>query len=79
VLVRRHLSADADGEFCRACAVATGGNPFLVTEALANLRQNGTRPVTAEAHRVVGVLHEVLLSARGSLSVTRRCDSAGCR
>lgn len=52
VLVRRDLSADADDEFCRACAVATGGNPFLLAEALTNLRENGTRPVAAEAHRI---------------------------
>ncbi|MBF9130310.1 AAA family ATPase [Plantactinospora sp. S1510] len=52
VLVRRDLSAEADDEFCHACAVATGGNPFLLAEALTNLRTNGTRPVAAEAHRV---------------------------
>lgn len=52
VLVRRALSADADDEFCRACAVATGGNPFLLAEALTNLRENGTRPVAAQAHRI---------------------------
>ncbi|HEX6356654.1 helix-turn-helix transcriptional regulator [Actinophytocola sp.] len=52
VLVRRDLSADADDEFCRACAAATGGNPFLLAEALTNLRENGTRPVAAEAHRI---------------------------
>ncbi|MCR3754300.1 regulatory protein, luxR family [Lentzea californiensis] len=51
-LVRRDLAADADDEFCRACAVATGGNPFLLAEALANLRENGTRPVVAQAGRI---------------------------
>ncbi|MEV6604145.1 AAA family ATPase [Kutzneria sp. NPDC051319] len=52
VLVRRDLSAEAEDEFCRACAVATGGNPFLLAEAVTNLRENGTRPIATEAHRV---------------------------
>ncbi|MEV4319074.1 AAA family ATPase [Actinocrispum sp. NPDC049592] len=52
VLVRAELSADADAEFCRACTIATGGNPFLLAEALTRLRADGTRPVAAEAHRV---------------------------
>ncbi|EWM18519.1 AAA family ATPase [Kutzneria sp. 744] len=52
VLVRRDLSAEAEDEFCQACAVATGGNPFLLAEAVTNLRENGTRPIAAEAHRV---------------------------
>lgn len=51
-VVRRELSADADDEFCHACALATGGNPFLLAEALTNLRENGIRPIAAEAHRV---------------------------
>jgi DNA-binding CsgD family transcriptional regulator len=51
-VVRQDLSADADDVFCRACAVATGGNPFLLAEALTNLRSAETRPVAAEAHRI---------------------------
>ncbi|MCX4091413.1 ATP-binding protein [Nocardia sp. alder85J] len=52
VVVRRELSVEADDEFCRACAVATGGNPFLLAEALNSLRENNTRPIATEAHRV---------------------------
>jgi DNA-binding CsgD family transcriptional regulator len=52
MLVRQELSADADDEFCHACAVATGGNPFLLTEALTSLHADGVRPAAAEARRV---------------------------
>jgi DNA-binding CsgD family transcriptional regulator len=52
VLVREALSVDADEEFCRACAHATGGNPFLLVEALAALRADGIAPVSAQAPRV---------------------------
>lgn len=51
-VVRRDLSAEADDEFCRACSVATGGNPFLLAEALTSLRENGIRPIATEARRV---------------------------
>jgi DNA-binding CsgD family transcriptional regulator len=37
VLVRDRLGADAVSEFCDACARATGGNPFLLGELLADL------------------------------------------
>ncbi|GAB3894026.1 hypothetical protein GCM10029964_071720 [Kibdelosporangium lantanae] len=63
VLVRRDLSAEADVEFCRACAVATGGNPFLLAEALTRLRADGTRPVAAEAHRVEHLRPETITRA----------------
>ncbi|GAA4020485.1 AAA family ATPase [Allokutzneria multivorans] len=51
-LVRRNLDAEAEDAFCRACATATGGNPFLLAEALTSLRADGVRPVADEAHRV---------------------------
>ncbi|WP_261570972.1 ATP-binding protein [Frankia gtarii] len=51
-LVREQLSADADDEFCRACAHASGGNPFLLTEALNALRADGVHPVAAETGRL---------------------------
>ncbi|MER5519896.1 AAA family ATPase [Streptomyces sp. NPDC002763] len=54
-LVRRRLSPAADDLFCRACALATGGNPFLLTEVLSGLRADGVRPVAAEAHRITGL------------------------
>jgi DNA-binding CsgD family transcriptional regulator len=37
VLVRDRLSDQAAGEFCDACARATGGNPFLLGELLTDL------------------------------------------
>jgi DNA-binding CsgD family transcriptional regulator/tetratricopeptide (TPR) repeat protein len=63
VLVRRNLSADADAEFCRACAVATGGNPFLLAEALTRLRTDGTLPVAAQADRVEHLRPETIARA----------------
>jgi DNA-binding CsgD family transcriptional regulator len=63
VLVRRDLSADADAEFCRACAVATGGNPFLLAEALNRLRADGTQPVAAEAERLEHLRPETIARA----------------
>ncbi|GAA4245099.1 AAA family ATPase [Dactylosporangium darangshiense] len=51
-VVRDELGAEADDEFCRACARATGGNPFLLTEALASLREGKVRPVAEHAARV---------------------------
>ena len=36
-LVQRRLGADADAEFCLACADATGGNPFMVHELITAL------------------------------------------
>jgi DNA-binding CsgD family transcriptional regulator len=63
VLVRRDLAADADAEFCRACAVATGGNPFLLAEALNRLRADGTQPVAAEADRVEHLRPETIARA----------------
>ncbi|MFG2002175.1 ATP-binding protein [Spirillospora sp. NPDC048911] len=63
VVVRQELSLDADEEFCHACAVASGGNPFLLTEALTQLRAAGTRPVAAEAHRLEHLRAETLSRA----------------
>ncbi|MEV6522923.1 AAA family ATPase [Longispora sp. NPDC051575] len=51
-LVRHDLAADAEDEFCTACARASGGNPFLLTEALRSLRAEGAQPVAAEAWRL---------------------------
>lgn len=52
VLVRQALSPDADDEFCHACAVASGGNPFLLAEALTSLRADGIQPTKTAAPRV---------------------------
>lgn len=51
-LVRRRLGADADDAFCTACAVASGGNPFLLTEAIDTLNSDDVRPLASEVARV---------------------------
>lgn len=51
-LVRDALSAEADDPFCQACADASGGNPFLLTEALRTIQAERIRPVQAQADRV---------------------------
>ncbi|MCO1574445.1 AAA family ATPase [Crossiella sp. SN42] len=53
--VRDRLSPAADPEFCRACAEATGGNPFLLTEAITALRAARVPPVAAQADRIPGL------------------------
>lgn len=63
VLVRRELFPDADDEFCHACALATGGNPFLLAEALTHLRAMGMPPVATEAHRIEHVRPETISRA----------------
>lgn len=63
--LQAHL-LDADVAFCEACAVATGGNPFLLSELAGAVRSQGIAP-TAEAARLVaqlispGVSRSVLL------------------
>ena len=50
-LVRtRHAGADDD--FCRACAEATGGNPFLVEQLLATVDSTGLDPGPEGAEQV---------------------------
>jgi DNA-binding CsgD family transcriptional regulator len=51
-LVRRLVSESAERRFCAACARASGGNPFLLVEALKALRADGVQPKDAEADRV---------------------------
>ncbi len=40
-LVREVLGPEAGEDLCRACAEATGGNPFLVSELLGEFRRTG--------------------------------------
>lgn len=63
ILVRETLSGDPDDEFCRACATASGGNPFLLTEALHSLRAEHIRPVAAEAGRLERLRPETIARA----------------
>ena len=44
-LVRDRLGEQAASEFCDACARATGGNPFLLGELLADLRRRVCPPM----------------------------------
>jgi DNA-binding CsgD family transcriptional regulator len=55
----------AEAEFCRACARITGGNPFLLTELLAQVRRDRARPTADTAERLgemapSSVLHAVV-------------------
>jgi DNA-binding NarL/FixJ family response regulator len=43
-VVRAAMGEDANAQLCRACAHATGGNPFLLVELLGEFRREG-RPV----------------------------------
>jgi DNA-binding NarL/FixJ family response regulator len=76
-LVRRELAADAEDEFCQACATATGGNPFLLAEAVTNLRENGTRPVATEAHRIAQLRADAI--SRAVLARIARCGPDAVR
>lgn len=51
-LVRERLDGQAGAEFCGACARATGGNPFLLGELLADMAARGVTPSAANAELV---------------------------
>ena len=51
-LVRARLGAEADGEFCAACGEATGGNPFMLHELIAELDHDRVEARAAAAPRV---------------------------
>ncbi|HET8979514.1 MAG TPA: LuxR family transcriptional regulator, partial [Solirubrobacteraceae bacterium] len=51
-LVRRRLGPRADGELCRSCHDATGGNPFYLGELVTGLSEQGERPSVEAARRV---------------------------
>lgn len=54
-LARASLGAEADGEFCRACHTATGGNPLFLRELLRGLAAAGVAPSAAAAGEVQSV------------------------
>lgn len=62
-LVREIMAVDADDAFCRACATACGGNPFLLTEGLRTLNADGIRPIAAEAARVANLRPDTVTRA----------------
>jgi DNA-binding CsgD family transcriptional regulator len=63
-LIVRALGAP-ESRFEEACHTATGGNPFLLGELLADLRAAGTAPLDAEVERVAAAVpREVERSVR---------------
>ncbi|MGI5147247.1 AAA family ATPase [Plantactinospora sp. CA-294935] len=72
VLVRDSLSADAEEEFCEACTSASGGNPFLLTEAVNTLRAMGVTARASEVHHL-GALRSDFITR----SVLERINSVG--
>jgi DNA-binding CsgD family transcriptional regulator len=54
-LLAERVASDLSPEFVAACARATGGNPFLVTEAARMLETEGIAPVAANAPRVLAL------------------------
>jgi DNA-binding CsgD family transcriptional regulator len=59
-VVHRLLSGSAAPEFCAACARSTGGNPFLLVEALAALRAADVEPSADEVYRLDGLRPETI-------------------
>jgi len=60
-MVRLWCGEHAESEFVRACAEATGGNPFLLVELLSELALSGVEPTRAQAERVENLLPEAVL------------------
>ncbi|MER7025446.1 MULTISPECIES: AAA family ATPase [Streptomyces] len=52
--------------FARACHAASGGNPFLVNEALAVLREQGVRPTEDDASHVATVTSRAVVDRTAS-------------
>ncbi|HEX8120060.1 MAG TPA: AAA family ATPase [Solirubrobacteraceae bacterium] len=71
-LVSARLRHEADPAFARACAEATGGNPFLVEHLLEGLRAEGVEPVEAAAARITEVRLDDVTRA-----VTKRLRALG--
>jgi hypothetical protein len=63
-LVRARLSDVADEEFCAACHLATGGNPFLVHEVLIALAGKRVEPTAAQARRVEALGADAIIAWR---------------
>jgi DNA-binding CsgD family transcriptional regulator len=66
VRVREVLGARAESGFCSACFDATGGNPFLLGELLAELARAGVTPADVNAGRVETASPETI--ARSTLA-----------
>lgn len=69
-LVRASLGDDASNELCRACAQATRGNPFLLSELLGEFRRDA-RPANAIDPRAVDRMAPERIAAAVLLRVSR--------
>ena len=70
LLVRDSLGDDASDELCRACADATGGNPFLLSELLGEFRRDA-RPANQIDPQAVDRLAPERIAAAVLLRVSR--------
>ncbi len=52
-LVRDRLADPGDADFWRACADASGGNPFLICELIGTLERSGTKPTPDAVGRAI--------------------------
>ncbi|MFJ5675745.1 ATP-binding protein [Streptomyces sp. NPDC093097] len=76
---------EVDDGFARACHAASGGNPFLVNEALAVLREQGVRPTgdgipylaTVTSRAVVDRTASRLRTVSGALELTQALTVTG--
>ncbi|KGI68056.1 LuxR C-terminal-related transcriptional regulator [Mycolicibacterium rufum] len=71
-LVREVLGPEAGEDLCRACAEATGGNPFLVSELLGEFRRTGRVARNIDPSDV-----DALVPERVSASVLMRVGRIG--
>jgi DNA-binding CsgD family transcriptional regulator len=62
-LIVQSVFTDADEEFVAACARATAGNPFLLTELLAELRTDGQPPDKTTAERLTDLAPEAIVNS----------------
>jgi DNA-binding CsgD family transcriptional regulator len=69
-MVRASLGDDASTQLCHACAEATGGNPFLLSELLGEFRRNA-RPANAIDPQAVNRLAPERIAGAVLLRVSR--------
>jgi DNA-binding CsgD family transcriptional regulator len=69
-LVRAGLGEDASAQLCRACAEATGGNPFLLSELLGEFRRDA-RPANEIDPQAVNRLAPERIATAVLLRVSR--------
>jgi DNA-binding CsgD family transcriptional regulator len=74
-VVRAELGAEAGARFCHACADATGGNPFLLREAIIAVQAAGLAPLDEAAQRVRGLSSDSITNSVLD-RVSRRGDPA---